>query len=225
MIGKLACGLWLARVVIPALPLLRLHIKVPAALKSSCWPWKAKTRPGKAKKVEGPTTRNVGSSHQRPPETEGPEKEGVPGNQSQAGALADESHMDSSCAAQGSNQQNSSYASSANRSSFPTKPKSLYPPAILAFSMVARGEIGFLISAVAQSNGIFDTHGSGSPAEQSDSEIFLLATSAIVLCTLIGPLCVGALVRRVKKLGRDSLLRDGGRIEGRKDILSVWGVS
>ena len=39
------------------------------------------------------------------------------------------------------------------------RPKSLYPASILGCAMVARGEIGFLISAVAESRGIFTSAG------------------------------------------------------------------
>ncbi len=45
--------------------------------------------------------------------------------------------------------------------------------------MVARGEIGFLISAVAASNGIFSANGNGN---QSTSDIYLVVTWAILLC-------------------------------------------
>lgn len=34
---------------------------------------------------------------------------------------------------------------------FPPKPKSLYPPSILGLAMVARGEVGYLIASLAQS--------------------------------------------------------------------------
>ncbi|KAK8154940.1 Sodium/hydrogen exchanger family-domain-containing protein [Phyllosticta citrichinensis] len=91
-----------------------------------------------------------------------------------------------------------------NATPSPATPLSLYPGAIIGSAMVARGEIGFLISSVAQSKGVLS------------DEIFLVATWAIMLCTIIGPLTVGLLVRRVKTLQR-------GR-ESRRDVLGVWGV-
>ncbi|CAI6333939.1 unnamed protein product [Periconia digitata] len=95
-----------------------------------------------------------------------------------------------------------------------SKPVSIQPALILACAMVARGEIGFLISAVAESNGVFSpTSGDSS----SESELFLVVTWAIVLCTVLGPLGVGLTVRRVKKM--QDARRDGGR-----DVLGVWGV-
>ncbi|KAJ9661702.1 hypothetical protein H2201_006373 [Coniosporium apollinis] len=98
------------------------------------------------------------------------------------------------------------------RSANPAKPRSLYPAAILGGAMVARGEIGFLISSIAETNGIF------APSEGGgDSDVFLVVTWAIVLCTVLGPLCVGLLVRRVKRL-------EGTREGGHGDVLGVWGV-
>lgn len=115
-----------------------------------------------------------------------------------------------------------------NSKSYLLKPLSLYPPSILGSAMVARGEIGFLISSLAESKGIF-TQSSPLPSssssasfssEQDVSRIFLVVTWAIVLCTVIGPVAVGSLVRRVKRL-------KGKRGEGAsgQDPLGVWGVS
>ena len=98
------------------------------------------------------------------------------------------------------------------------KPLSLYPASIIGCAMTARGEIGFLISSIAESNRIF----SASDAKEGESsEIFLIVTWAIVLCTVLGPLAVGVLVRRVKKLER-GVEKDGRLI--RRDVLGVWGV-
>ncbi|KAG6018750.1 hypothetical protein E4U19_008059, partial [Claviceps sp. Clav32 group G5] len=64
------------------------------------------------------------------------------------------------------------------------KPRSLYPASIIGCAMVARGEIGFLISSIAESNNIF----SASSGRSSTSDLFLIVTWAIVLCTILGPL-------------------------------------
>ncbi|KIW13850.1 hypothetical protein PV08_06630 [Exophiala spinifera] len=93
-----------------------------------------------------------------------------------------------------------------------SKPISLYPGCIVGCAMVARGEIGFLISALAESNGIF--------GNEPDGPMFLVVTWAIMICTIIGPLIVGALVARVKKMESRAA---GG--PGRKDVLGEWGVS
>ncbi|KAL5121720.1 hypothetical protein ACEQ8H_000407 [Pleosporales sp. CAS-2024a] len=92
----------------------------------------------------------------------------------------------------------------------PPKPFSLHPPLILGLAMCARGEIGFLISGVAEATGVFS---SSSEASNEPSDLFLVVTWAIMLCTVMGPLGVGLSVRRVKKL-------QGG--SGR-DVLGVWG--
>jgi hypothetical protein len=101
----------------------------------------------------------------------------------------------------------------------PTKPLSIYPSGIISFAMVARGEIGFLISSVAESKGIFRPQDS---APEGVSEIFLIVTWAIVLCTIIGPVCVGLLVRRVRKLEKERTESQIGR--NHRDVLGVWGV-
>ncbi|KAG6104650.1 hypothetical protein E4U14_005564 [Claviceps sp. LM454 group G7] len=84
------------------------------------------------------------------------------------------------------------------------KPRSLYPASIIGCAMVARGEIGFLISSIAESNDIF----SSSSGRSSTSDLFLIVTWAIVLCTILGPLAVGLLVRRVRRL-QNNVKKDG----------------
>jgi hypothetical protein len=88
---------------------------------------------------------------------------------------------------------------------------------ILACAMTARGEIGFLISSVAESNGVFSSTGTAG----MESDLFLIVTWAIVLCTIIGPLGVGLSVRRVKKLEEKKNVENEG---SGKDVLGVWGV-
>ncbi|KAL4867791.1 hypothetical protein BDV12DRAFT_170847 [Aspergillus spectabilis] len=101
----------------------------------------------------------------------------------------------------------------ASVSNLPPKPKSLYPASILSLAMVARGEIGYLIASLAESNGIF-----GETSAGSSSETYLVVVWAISLCTLIGPISVGTLVKRVKAL-RVQRTNIGG-----PDPLGVWGV-
>lgn len=95
------------------------------------------------------------------------------------------------------------------------KPISLYPAALLGTAMVARGEIGFLISSVAETNGVL-----GSSSGGQDPELFLVVTWAILLCTLLGPISVGILVRRVKRLQRQERADNSGK----DDPLGIWGV-
>lgn len=83
--------------------------------------------------------------------------------------------------------------------------------------MVARGEIGYLISALAESKGIFGRSENG-----QSSEIFLIVTWAITLCTVVGPVCVGLIVNRVRKLENGSQKARG---ETKRNVLGAWGVS
>ena len=87
----------------------------------------------------------------------------------------------------------------------------------MALAMTARGEIGFLISGVAESNGVFSLGGSS----DEESDIFLVVTWAIVICTILGPLGVGLCVRRVKTLEE----RKNREQEGAgRDVLGEWAV-
>jgi len=97
------------------------------------------------------------------------------------------------------------------------KPKSLYPPMMLGSAMVARGEIGCLISSLAESTGIFSSGRDGS------SELFLVVTWAVLLCTIIGPLSIGVMVKRVRMLQQRE--REGGARAGKEDPLGIWGVA
>ena len=78
---------------------------------------------------------------------------------------------------------------------------SLYPASVLGAAMVSRGEIGFLIASLAERKGIFDSHvGKAATAQKGSSQLFLIVVWAITLCTIIGPLGVGLLLKRVRKL-------------------------
>lgn len=101
------------------------------------------------------------------------------------------------------------------------KPLSLYPASIIGAAMVSRGEIGFLIASVAESSGIFTNQSPSTAIDRSgNSEIFLIVVWAITLCTIIGPVTVGALVRRVRNLQHKEQTRPAGR-----DPLGVWGLT
>lgn len=90
---------------------------------------------------------------------------------------------------------------------------------MLGSAMVARGEIGFLISSLAESTGVF---GAGSSSLGGSSEVFLVVTWAILLCTVIGPVSVGVMVKRVRRLQKRE--RKKGKKSGRPDPLGIWGV-
>lgn len=86
---------------------------------------------------------------------------------------------------------------------------------MLGSAMVARGEIGFLISSVAESNGVF-----GSSGASGSSELYLIVTWAILLCTLIGPMAVGLMAKRVKRLQ----VIERSASSGKTDPLGIWGM-
>ncbi|KIW90869.1 uncharacterized protein Z519_08652 [Cladophialophora bantiana CBS 173.52] len=116
------------------------------------------------------------------------------------------------------------------RERFLPRPKSLYPASILGCAMVARGEIGFLISALAATNGIFasKSEAGNAAAAAGDaaglvSDLYLIVTWAILLCTIVGPLALGFLAKRVKRL-QDERARDGGH-GTKEDPLGIWGVN
>lgn len=68
---------------------------------------------------------------------------------------------------------------------------------LLAFAMVARGEIGFLIASLSQSSGTLTLQNDGIIAVGASSEdLFLVIVWAVVLCTIAGPVVVGILVKR-----------------------------
>ncbi|KAK6332353.1 hypothetical protein TWF696_003071 [Orbilia brochopaga] len=92
---------------------------------------------------------------------------------------------------------------------------SLYPALILGLAMVARGEISFLIASIASANGIFTSGGDG-----GDDDVFVIVVWAAVICTVVGPLGVGLLVRRVKRLEERQK-----RGAGERGPLGEWSVN
>ncbi|EWC46290.1 hypothetical protein DRE_04461 [Drechslerella stenobrocha 248] len=107
----------------------------------------------------------------------------------------------------------------------PNPPISVYPSFILGLAMVARGEIAFLIASIASANGIFSQNPEpdgpeatpGSPHDQT----FLIVMWAAVLCTILGPLGVGLLVRRVKHLEKE---KGCNSINEKRAVLGEWSV-
>lgn len=80
---------------------------------------------------------------------------------------------------------------------------------IVAFAMVARGEIGYLIASLSQSSGtLLLQHRDGTPVKESGEEIFLVIIWAVTLCTIAGPVSVGVLVRRLKARNSNPVLPD-----------------
>jgi hypothetical protein len=100
----------------------------------------------------------------------------------------------------------------------PTKQtRSLYPTSIVGLAMIGRSEIGYLIASVAETGGLFRQP--NKETDNGNSEIYLVVVWAITLCTIVGPICVGTLVKRVKTLQAQRSQ------SGSPDPLGVWGVS
>ncbi|KAI1410464.1 Sodium/hydrogen exchanger [Hypoxylon sp. FL1857] len=205
-IGKIMCGLWLVRFPISMSGLAEkfgLFVSSRYHLLFSRFRWRRTSSPSSPKetRLEGPQSGSISQAVENSnpiddqrilsPSQEEPRQPAAP-----------------SCSESGS-----------PRVTTPAKPLSLYPAAIMSSAMVARGEIGFLISAVAESNGVFRRPSDN--ANTGASALFLIVTWAIVLCTILGPISVGILVRRVKKLeGKATTTEE----RGTRDVLGVWGV-
>ncbi|KAF2086813.1 Sodium/hydrogen exchanger [Saccharata proteae CBS 121410] len=190
-IGKVICGLWLVRLSTPN-PFSGAARSALSKMRLPTWPhsWLGDAR--KRKEEEHQSTAKAST------------KQSKDNKNGDNDAPAPEPKTSPEPAAPSKAENHTSPA--------PTKPLSLYPAAIVGSAMVARGEIGFLISSLAESKGVF-----GSSSSAGSSDIFLTVTWAIMLCTILGPFAVGLLARRVRRL-------EGGRGEGKRDVLGVWGV-
>ncbi|ETS02610.1 Sodium/hydrogen exchanger [Trichoderma reesei RUT C-30] len=196
MVGKLLCGVWLLRIstasiLPPKAAAIIKHLKVQTP---HFW--------GRvAQKKSKPLQNSTPPAH--PPHSQEP-----PATSQEASPPSPQPRPDSVT------QTTNSHSSPAG-----TNPRSIYPASILGCAMTARGEIGFLISSIAESNKIFS---SANAEEGKSSEIFLVVTWAIMLCTILGPLSLGLVVRRVKQL-EQGVEKEGRLVQ--KDVLGVWGLS
>ncbi|EEA23500.1 hypothetical protein TMatcc_002372 [Talaromyces marneffei ATCC 18224] len=205
--GKMVTGLWLMRFsTSPVGCLIHISKKVFSYISLACTGNMAKSKKKQGTlHSENKTTRRKSTAIANPGQV----------NASSSSAEHVQSLTRASIAekAKFSPLRNESTLRSGGRVSLPPKPKSLYPPAIIGLAMIARGEIGYLIAALAQSRGIFSSSTDG---ESSDA--YLVIIWAISLCTLIGPIAVGTLTRRVKRL-QQIRVNTGG-----EDPLGVWGI-
>lgn len=95
----------------------------------------------------------------------------------------------------------------------PRRFQPLYAASIVGLAMVARGEIGFLIASLAFSNGVLKL-----PNVNAEGDLYLIVIWAITLCTVVGPISVGIVVKRLRFL---QLQRQDAE-EG-LDPLGIWG--
>ncbi|PNY28964.1 Uncharacterized protein TCAP_01113 [Tolypocladium capitatum] len=197
-LGKLACGAWLIRFpgVITAIKRHGERLRVEGRRSTST----AVELQNRSKQVSDETREQSATTEHRGKGNKGP------GDDSGDTVSApDRRSSIESNPAEGAGR-DPGQAAGTNSPPNPMQPLSLYPAAILGCAMVARGEVGFLISSLAQSSGVFgDADDAGGP------DIFLVVTWAIALCTVLGPLCTGMLVRRVKALEgeRESRVGEG----------------
>lgn len=198
LFAKAVTGIWLVQFEIP--PLILWIFKVPLSLSiKSCW---TSTRKG---------TRSKTSGVQNGQEICSP-------SQSSRSANDNSTLLNTSVKNDNSTHPATIPDSAASKpmSKKIPKPLSLYPAAMLGTAMTARGEIGFLIASLAETTGLF---ASSEDNSSQSSKIYLVVTWAIVLCTIIGPLSVGTLVKRVRRLQADRQ-----RNPAKQDPLGVWGV-
>ncbi|KAH8919857.1 Sodium/hydrogen exchanger [Atractiella rhizophila] len=197
--AKIVCGLWLVRMSMPpAIPriLRRLNGALPK-ISHDWWPWKknSNTAKSRSKPLKPPASPSLAITRKKRKSDDSPKQP---------------TQAESSPEVEVSPRPND------HTSPDPPKPLSLYPAGILGCAMVARGEIGFLISSLADSRAIFSNSEGG---DGESDQIFLIIIWAIMVCTIVGPLSVGLLVKRVKRL--DSGHQNGGGANG---PLGVWGV-
>ncbi|KFY93818.1 hypothetical protein V500_03511 [Pseudogymnoascus sp. VKM F-4518 (FW-2643)] len=197
LFAKLITGLWLVRLDISLTKIIPKRMRSSIFGPGSGFKWMG----GKAKK-EGKSTASAADTHELQPQ-EG--SDAAPRRPTgKAPTATNQSSTPTSVASDASPPK-------------PNNPRSLYPAAMLGTAMTARGEIGFLIASIAETTGLF---ASSSRPSDGSSEIYLVVTWAIVLCTIIGPLGVGTLVKRVRRLQSER-----AKTPGASDPLGIWGVS
>ncbi|KFA77464.1 hypothetical protein S40288_08700 [Stachybotrys chartarum IBT 40288] len=197
--GKLCTGMWLVRFqpTVNLRPLVRIS-KAPFILLTSCFRHDTDEKAKEKSSKQAPKSRKIQAAGTWPSDMSSP-----PAN---SGTPVDATTAPIYNATTRQEEENRNSVPS------PSKPRSLYPASILALAMTARGEIGYLIASLAESNGIFGDTSQGS------SETYLVVVWAISLCTLVGPISVGTLVKRIKALQQERATSGG------PDPLGVWGI-
>ncbi|KAJ6028797.1 Sodium/hydrogen exchanger [Penicillium herquei] len=206
IIGKMLTGLWLVRFNLS--PISNLISSIKTHSHSFVFRCAASLCGGQIQ--QKPSKSTVPSTVQSPVATTESERKQRPdaNKQSEQQNASFSDRQDAS--ASGSDPQTPS--GRPNSISSPPRPKSLYPAALLGLAMVARGEVGYLIASLAESQGIFS-----SESNAGISDIYLVVIWGISICTLVGPISVGTLVKRVEKLQRS---RESSGV----DPLGAWGI-
>ncbi|KAJ5721387.1 Sodium/hydrogen exchanger [Penicillium malachiteum] len=206
IIGKMLTGLWLVRLNLSPISNLISSIKThsPSIL------FRCTTSLCGGQVQQKPLGTTDHSTVQSPVATTHSERKQRPDANKQSEPQNDSSSDRQNPSASGSDPQTPS--GHPNAISSPPRPKSLYPAALLGLAMVARGEVGYLIASLAESQGIFS-----SESNEGISDIYLVVIWGISICTLVGPISVGTLVKRVEKLQRS---REFSGV----DPLGAWGI-
>ncbi|EKD20205.1 Na+/H+ antiporter [Drepanopeziza brunnea f. sp. 'multigermtubi' MB_m1] len=224
LLGKLVTGVWLVRIDIswPKVRIPSSTLRSVLARSASCLGW-----PSGNSTKKNDTTKPQAQNDSRAQEHASNDE--VDATTSQSPPTTDPLTSDpSSPPSSSSNNKNITHTTHTLPSAPPPpsnspqipKPLSLYPAAMLGTAMTARGEIGFLIASLAETTGLFAASSGHENARAGSSEIYLVVTWAIVLCTIIGPLGIGTLVKRVKRLQWERKEKGVG-----VDPLGIWGVS
>lgn len=208
MFGKMITGLWLIQLRLsppPILEKLARISKIPFTLCTSPF------RKGRSEKSATSSNRSQNKNSQaetaQKDKGHSSDKQATEQDQRQDHGQ-DQSQPSTATDATNPSQEEQNHApvscttTTSSSSNLPPKLHSLYPASILGLAMVARGEIGYLIASLAETDGIFAKSSSPSGQQQSSgsSEMYLVVVWAITLCKVIGPICVGTLVKRVRKM-------------------------
>lgn len=215
MFSKIITGLWLIQLRLsppPILEKLGRISKIPLTLCTSPF------RKGRSDKSGASSNRNQNQNSQAKTAKKGKgnfasDKQATEQDQRQDHDQEDSSQPPTATGATNPSQEERNHAPisrTTSSSNLPPKPRSLYPASILGLAMVARGEIGYLIASLAETDGIFaNSSPSGQQKSSGSSDMYLVVVWAITLCTVIGPICVGTLVKRVRKMQTQRVQSDG----------------
>ncbi|KAK6544016.1 hypothetical protein TWF694_000730 [Orbilia ellipsospora] len=223
IIGKLVTGVWILLADVP-FKATKVYSKIRRA-KNIKEDTKSKVSDTKHTNGDASSPNQSGSSSDSSTTTQLPETEQI------TDEITPASHQRAADSAPrepiGTSKRRSSEKAAPNET--PKPPVSIYPSLIVGLAMVARGEIAFLIASIASANGIFNSPqedtSSGVGSSKGDDSLYLIVIWAAVICTVVGPIGVGLLVRRVGRLeGKKTQYGSDGGGTGRR-VMGEWDVT
>ncbi|RAH53096.1 phosphate:H+ symporter [Aspergillus piperis CBS 112811] len=158
MFGKMVTGLWLVRFSLPSTTTLLFTLGRPFSWALfSCTSRKGENKKKKKSKEKDTRPRRQSAvrteqSDQNADARNSDEHKGNPPNPNRNEPVSETEPQTTS-------------SNPSSTMSLPPKPKSLYPPFILGLAMVARGEVGYLIASLAESQGMFSGGSNGDVSE------------------------------------------------------------